>query len=199
MAITASYAIPGYGTVFTAPANTPLPEGGIAAFSKGLDNVEDFENLGHTSFENPIELSVDGGDATSKRSWLLANLVTIYEGITWSATGNSIQCDKATVQKIYSGWDTTDSLGTVVPATKKGTDLAIVILSQDDTGKLGFYVPNVNFTFGDAPSFDVENFFELPFSASFQAPQTGILPTGPDGEAGLFEFYGPDAFVTPGS
>lgn len=197
MAITKSYSIPGYGTVFTAPPNTELPD--LSEFDKDLDTVGDFENLGHTSSENPIELAVDGGDATSKRSWLRDNLITIYEDTTWSATGNAIQTDKETVQKIYGGWDTDDALGSVVPSGKKGTELALVILSQDDTGRMLFYVPSVNLSFGDAPSFDVENFFEIPFSATFQAPETGVLPTGPDGSAGLFSFYGPDAFDVSGS
>ncbi len=194
MAITESYSIPGYGTVFTALANTALPD--ISLFLKDQDTVGDFENLGHTSSENPIELSVDGGDASSKRSWLRDNLITVYEDTTWSASGNSIQADKETVKKIYSGWDTSDSLGAVIPSAKKGTNLAVVILSQDDTGKMLFYIPNANFTFGDAPTFDLENFFEIPFSATFQAPATGVLPAGPDGSAGLFSFYGPDAFTS---
>ncbi|MFD5599178.1 hypothetical protein ACFWHR_03880 [Leucobacter sp. NPDC058333] len=206
MAIKESFSIPGFGTVFTAPPNTPLPEGGITAFTREADTVGDFDNLGHTSSENTIELSVDGGDAQSKRSWLRSNLVTIYEGITWSAAGSSIQCDKATVQKIYNGWDTADGKGSVIGATKEGINLAMVILAEDDTGNLGFYIPNQNFTFGDAPSFDVENFFELPFAASFQAPASGVLPSGPNNKPGLFAFYGPDAWdgeaptgVTPGT
>lgn len=192
MAITETFNIPGYGTVFTAPKNTALPP--ISGFTKDADSVGGFENFGHTSSDNPIELSVDGGDASSRRSWLRDNLITIYEDTTWSASGNSIQTDKATVQKIYGGWDTSDGFGSVVPSAKRATDLAMVILSQDDTGKMLFYIPNVSFTFGDAPSFDIENFFEIPFSATFQAPESGLLPAGPNGESGLFAFYGSDSF-----
>lgn len=193
MAITETFNIPGYGTVFTAPKNTPL--GDPTAFTKDAANVDGFENFGHTSSENPIELAVDGGDASSRRSWLRDNLITIYEDTTWSASGASIQTDKGTVQKIFGGWDTATGNGSVVPSAKKGTDLAMVILSQDDTGKMLFYIPNVNFTFGDAPSFDIENFFEIPFSATFQAPEPGVLPAGPNGETGLFAFYGADSFL----
>ena len=193
MAITDSFAIPGYGTVFTAPVNTPLDD--ITAFTKDAEKVGEFENLGHTSSDNPIELSVDGGDATSKRSWLRDAIVTLYAGTTWTATGASLQTDRKSIQKIYNGWDTDDGLGSVIPSAKKGIDLAMVILSQDDSGKLAFYTPNVNFTYGDAPSFDIENFFETSFQATFQAPEPGILPAGPDGASGLFAFYGTDSFL----
>lgn len=206
MAISDVFSIPGFGTVLVAPPNTPLPTAGITAFTRETENLDGWENLGHTSRENTISLSVDGGDATTKGSWLRSGLMTQYAETVWSVAGSSIQTDKATVQRIYNGWATADGKGTVVGQSKKATDLAMIILADDDTGKLAFYMPKVAFTFGDAPSFDVENFFELPFAATLLSPKSGVLPVGSDGRAGLFEFYGPDAWipdaptgVTPGT
>lgn len=206
MSISDTYSIPGFGTVFLAPPNTPLPAAGITAFTRELESLEGWENFGHTSRDNPIALAVDGGDATTKGSWLRSALVTQYAETTWTATGASIQTDRKTVRRIFNGWATADGKGTVVGQGKKATDLAMIILADDDTGKLAFYEPKVAFTYGDAPSFDVENFMELSFAATFLAPAPGVLPVGPDGRAGLFEFYGPDAWhsdnptgVTPGT
>lgn len=193
--ITETYSIPGFGTVFLAPPNTALPPEGVTAFTRETESVGDWENFGHTSRDNTISLSVEGGDATTKGSWLRSALITQYADVTWSAAGSSIQTDKKTVQRIFNGWDTANGKGTVIGQGKKARELAMLILADDDTGKLAFYEPKVAFTFGDAPSFDVENFFELPFAATFLAPAAGVLPPGPDGRAGLFEFYGPDAWT----
>ncbi|WP_159794455.1 phage tail tube protein [Puerhibacterium puerhi] len=196
MTVSTAYAIPGRGTFFTAPKNTPLPTGGIAAFTLLGTAPADWDNFGHTSEENTPELSVDGGDATALGSWLQANLYTIYETTTWSLTGNSIQLDKVTLKKIYNGWDTADGKGVVVPAAKRGQELALVMLASHDSGKFGLYIPNVNFTYGDAPAVDRETFMEVPFSATFQAADESVIPLSPDGEPGLFEIYGPEAFVS---
>lgn len=188
--------IPGHGTVFTAPANTALPAGGIAAFKNitAASGPSGWENLGHTSRENTLALSVDGGDATTLATWLKDAVHTTYATETWSMKGSSLQFDVVTLKMIYNGWLTSDGKGLVVPAKKKSQDLALVVISSDDTGNVGFYIPNASFSHGDAPSFDVENFFEAPFSSVFQSAASAALPADADGTPGLFSIYGPEAF-----
>lgn len=193
----AGLVVPGHGTFFTAPKNTPLPTtGGIKAFKNITGTVpEGWDNLGHTSKETPPSLSVDGGDSTSLSTWLKDAAHTIYASETWSLSGSSLQIDNETLGMIYNGWETADDLGLIVPSKKSAQDIALVMISSDDTGNLGFYMPNVSFTHGDAPSINVEQFFEAQFTATFQAAATTALPASTDGVPGLFAIFGPQAFA----
>lgn len=193
-----SLVIPGHGTFFTAPKNTPLPAGGIKAFKNitGTDPIP-WENLGHTSSENPPSLNVDGGDSTTLRTWLKENMHTVYASENWSMTGSALQADTETLGLVYNGWETTgdSGKGLIVPSKKRAQEIAIVMISSDDTGNLGFYIPNTSFAHGDAPSISIEQFFEAPFRAGFQAAATEALPADEDGTPGLFAIYGPEAFI----
>lgn len=77
-----------YGTLFYAPVGTPLPKDGAKAFKLNADTVkvdttasdapnanQVWTNLGHTSADNKISFSFDGGDATTHNSWARKNCV----------------------------------------------------------------------------------------------------------------------------
>lgn len=190
--------VPGHGTFFTADANTALPAGGIAAFKNiSTAGPTPWVNFGHTSSENPPALSVDGGDATALNTWLTDSAFIVYAAESWSLTGASLQVDQETLTMIYNGWATTDAKGTIIPSRKAASSRALVMVSSDDTGNLGIYMPNVSFGHGDAPSVSTDGYFELPFSAAFKAAAGTALPASADGVPGLFAIYGPEAFVTP--
>lgn len=196
-----SLVIPGRGTLFVAPKNTPLDETqGIKPFANiNSDTITvgeaTFNNFGHTSSENLFELAPDGGDATSLRTWLRENVKTIYDDISWALSGASVQWDKETLKQIYNAWDTADGNGSVVGAAKKSLEVALVLVANAGDGALGFYMPNASMSFGDGPSFDLQQFAEAPFTAQLQAAAPAALPASPDGRAGLFAIYGPDAFT----
>jgi hypothetical protein len=199
----ASLVIPGRGTLFVAPKNTPLGAGGIAAFADiNQESVEagdaTFLNFGHTSSENLFSLTPDGGDATSLRTWLRENMKTIYDDMSWALAGKSVQFDAATLQWIFNGWSDSNGKGTVVGAAKKATEAALVLIANAGDGALGFYLPNVSIAFDDdgwAP--DLQQFAEMGFIGTLQAAASTALPTSPDGRSGLFAIYGPEDFSAP--
>ena len=91
-----------YGTLFYAPVGTPLPKDGAKAFKLNADTVkvdttasgapnanQVWTNLGHTSADNKISFSFDGGDATTHNSWARKNLRTTYADSTCTITAKS--------------------------------------------------------------------------------------------------------------
>ena len=74
-----------YGTLFYAPVGTLLPKDGAKGFKLNSDTIPSSDNtggtdpkkvwtnLGHTSADNKISFSFDGGDATSHNSWARKN------------------------------------------------------------------------------------------------------------------------------
>lgn len=94
------------GTLFTAPAKTALPtkvssfllnSGTVAAAGSG--SVVNWENIGHTSNNNKISFSKDGGDTTTKDTWLVAGAKSSTEAPTITVSGASVQGDSATITK----------------------------------------------------------------------------------------------------
>ena len=112
------------GTLFTAPAKTALPtsvssfllnSGTVAAAGSGSVN---WENIGHTS-NNKISFSKDGGDTTTKDTWLLAGAKSSTEAPTITVSGASVQGDAATITKVTGGWGGGQG-GIVVPLRAGG-------------------------------------------------------------------------------
>ena len=98
------------GTLFTAPAKTALPtkvssfllnSGTVAAAGSG--SVVNWENIGHTSNNNKISFSKDGGDTTTKDTWLVAGAKSSTEAPTITVSGASVQGDSATITKVTGG------------------------------------------------------------------------------------------------
>lgn len=187
--------IPGLGRIFAAPKNTKLPVDGIKAFTQNGAPPESWSLFGETSSENTLEFSIDGGDADVKRTWERLAARTIYADESWSIQGSAVEMSKAVLKRIYGGWDG-DNGGTVIPAKKKASDTALVVLATDDSAKMAWYIPNVSLSHGDAPSVDLENFFEAPFAGTFQAAGSGTISLSSTGEAGLFQWFTPEDFVS---
>ena len=161
--------IPGKGTVLVAAPDTapPVdylsldPTGSLAVSAPG------WEALGHTSRENNVAMSKDGGEVTSVGSWWDENLRNNRSATNWTVTVNSIQIDALTLGLAFGGGtlNTTEGsydVGDIVPQNK-----ALFILVVDSAGnRLGLYIPNTTVTIGDAPEFPLETFFEIQLSAA---------------------------------
>jgi hypothetical protein len=187
--------IPGHGTVFRAPANTPMPEAGPTAFTLGSTVPTGWTSLGHTSKENMISFSTDGGDATVLDTWLQDAVRTIYASVNWTLGINALQLDKPTLDLAFNGAVDADDGGYIIPASNGGLENALFVLAQDTTASLGFYIPNTSTKLGDSPVFDTENFTELPLSSSIQAADADVIPPLADGRAGLMKLYPPKTLV----
>ena len=185
--------VPGHGTVFRAPANTPMPADGPSAFTLSSAPTG-WTSLGHTSKENLMSFSTDGGDATVLDTWQQDAVRTIYASTNWTFGINALQIDKPTLDLAFNGAVDTDG-GYIIPGTNGGLENALFVLAQDTTGSLGFYIPNTSTKLGDSPVVDTENFFELPLSSSIQAASDDVIPALTDGRAGIMKLYPPKALV----
>lgn len=180
--------VPGHGTVFVADANTPMPAGGLDAFTLTGDAPAGWTNIGHTSKANTASFSKSGGDPTVLDTWLSDGVETIYAATNWSLGVNALQFDEDNLNLAFNGFIDTDG-GYVIPSSNAGQDKAIFLLATDGTGKLGFYIANTSVSIGDAPSIDTANFMEMPLTASILAADEDAIPANEDGTPGIIKVY----------
>lgn len=167
--------IPGKGTVLYANPDTAVmanwatidPSNAAQMAASGGWNT-----LGHTSRENNVSMSKDGGDPTTLGSWWDSALDTQREDTTWSVTLNSLQVDAATMGLAFGGGvlDTVNGaydVGDIVPV-----NTALLIIMQSNNTRMALYIPNTNMQIGDAPEFATDNFFEIQLSAAIQNSAT---------------------------
>lgn len=182
------------GTLFVAPAETPLPDD-LTQLTLSVDTVGDWKNFGHTSNDNKLTWNKDGGDATSHDTWLVAGARTTYASTTLSFTGNSVQVDTDTLKQVYNGWVT--DKGLVVSSVETVEQkLAFIILSYDSGNDeyFGTYLPNVSFAYSNLPDFSGDNFVELSFTGTANSSTT--LPVNPvNGRRGTYAFIPPELFA----
>lgn len=160
-----------YGTLFYAPVGTALPAGGAKEFQLNSDTIpvsaggsgNAWKNLGHTSADNKISFSFDGGDATTHNSWARKNLRTTYADSTCTITAKSLQLDGDTLKLIYNGTDEDGGVG--VDITKKPQTFSLFLLAQesadDDSDiRFGALFRKVSVTFDGGPDFSGDDFVE---------------------------------------
>jgi len=167
--------IPGKGTVLVADPDTAVefdyltldPTASLTTIAPG------WEALGHTSRENNVSLSKEGGDVTTVGSWWEEILRSTRAATNWTVTVNSIQIDALTLGLAFGGGtlDTVEGtydVGDIVPQNK-----ALFILIVDNGGnRLGLYIPNTSTSIGDAPEFAIDAYFEIQLSATILSSET---------------------------
>lgn len=167
--------IPGKGTVLVADPDTAPPTDYLTLdpTATPLVGATGWETLGHTSRENNVALSKDGGDVSSVGSWWEEVLRSTRAATNWNVTINSIQLDALTLGLAFGGGtlDTDDGfydVGEIVPQNK-----ALFILVVDSGGnRLGLYIPNTSVSIGDAPEFAIDAFLEIQLNAAVQNSET---------------------------
>ncbi|MBU3995590.1 MAG: hypothetical protein KKF42_07425, partial [Actinobacteria bacterium] len=158
--------IPGRGAVFQAAQNTSPGPDPLDNFALTTTSVAGWTHLGHTSKANTIAFSKEGGEATSLGTFLADSVRVFNSANSWSVGVPALQFDEDILDLAFNGdWDPVTK-GYIVPGSPAPVDTALFIYFEDNTGSLGFWLPNTSVTLGDAPSVDTENFFELPLTAS---------------------------------
>jgi hypothetical protein len=167
--------IPGKGTVLVADPDTLAPTNYLTLDPTGslTSGAPGWAALGHTSRENNVSLSKEGGDVTTKGSWWEEILRSDRAATNWTVTVNSIQIDALTLGLAFGG-GTLDTVagsfdvGEIVPQNK-----ALFILVVDTLGnRLALYIPNTSVSIGDAPEFGIDSYFEIQLSATVQNSAT---------------------------
>ena len=160
----ATVILPGRGTVFTAPANTvPFDKDTVNAAT--TSTYTGWNCLGHTSRDNTVGLSKEGGEATSRGSWYDPNLRATRDPNSWGFTVNSLQLDALTLGLAFPGGEIRGG-AFWVPSATGSAERAIYILMIDGPATGGLYFPRVDISIGDAPEISVDSFFEIQLSGS---------------------------------
>lgn len=175
----AATTIPGKGTVLVAAPDTAAPTNYLTldptsgGATGPITGATGWSALGHTSRENNVALSKDGGDVTVSGSWWEEVLRSNRAPTNWTVTVNSIQIDSTTLGLAFGG-GTLDTVagsyevGDIVPQNK-----ALFILIVDNGGnRMALYIPNTSVSIGDAPEFAIDAFFEIQLSGAIQNSAT---------------------------
>ena len=182
---------PKRGAIFVAPVDSKLPTD-MTQFTLGVDTVDPWHNLGHTSANNLPTFDKSGGDTTSTSTWLQANARTSTEDVTYTMSAKSVQADSATLKLIFGGWDGSVA-GAVAVAPGTSTRLALLVFSYDTTTNeaFGVYVPRATVAADGIVDLSGD-FAEFAFKATFEASPS-VKPK-PDGTQGTFEFLPAESF-----
>lgn len=167
--------IPGKGAIFKGAVGADVPN--YKTLSPLGTQTGGWSCLGHTSKENMVSLSKDGGDVTSFDSWWEAAIDVQRAPLTWGVTVNTLEVTKDNFDLAFNGKLETESEtgGYLVPADIQATEIALFILAMQGTKRMGLYIPRVSISLGDAPSFDAEALFELPLSASILSYEGNVI------------------------
>jgi hypothetical protein len=186
--------IPGHGTVFHAPKNTLPPTNPLTAFSLTADTVPnnettpvDWMNLGHTSKQNTIAFTKEGGDRETIDTFLADAVRTSTASTTWGVNVAALQFDQDNLDIAFNG-DFDPATGGYTVAGSAPTEVALFLYFQDNTGSIGFWLPNTEISLGDAPQVDTAQFLELPLSATILSAASSVIPAV-NGRAGLFQIF----------
>ncbi|WP_269929103.1 hypothetical protein [Kocuria massiliensis] len=157
-----SVVIPGHGNVLVSTGDTAEPFD-IGQFQIGDESTygEGWMSLGYTSKENTIEFDKDGGDATSVDAWEEDGLDTSYESTLWSFVVRALSMSKDVFELAFNGgaWDDEldgYAMGDVTPIEK-----SVMIIFAHAGKRAGIYIRRAKLASGEAPSIDVEQFFEI--------------------------------------
>ena len=132
-----------------------------------LATLTGWDEIGHTSLEDILAFSSDGGDATTLGTLQKPVLKTAYSPRTESFTFNLAQFDMESL-KLYFGSNmasidggTSEWLG--VPLTPAPTNSAFLLVLTDGVVSIGLYAPKAELYRADDMSFsDTESLQSLP-------------------------------------
>lgn len=161
--------IPGRGTIFIGPVGTTPP-----AYKTVDPNTPStfagWDCVGHTSRENNVSLSKDGGDATTKGSWWSEALRVTRESVDWGLTFNSLQVDRFTMGLAFGG-GVVQAGGYIVPDAVVSVEKALFVLMVDGANRMGIELYRADMTLGDAPEIATDDFFEIQIAATALSSQ----------------------------
>lgn len=168
--------IPGNGNILYAEPDTPPFDPAQFIIGNPSTYGAGWSSFGHTSRENPPEFEKDGGDATQKGSWEQDALDVAYETVAWSGVVNALEMKKETYGLLIPDGEWSEDLGGYYDVYGEGKiEKALFFIFVQGTKRAGWYWPRVSLGLGDAPSVDVEEFFET--QASFQGLSSQTLTT----------------------
>jgi len=165
--------LPGTGYMYLAPAETAAP---IDLSEPG----DPWENLGHTSREDGLTITRDGGDSETIGTWQNPSLRERRDPSVFAITAFLHQVDNNVLSLYFGGGDTSEDGKFGVNEVAGTTSKALYVRIVDGENEVGLYVPKASIAAEDDVEVDVEGFLAFPIRA------TVLQVTG----SNLMEFYG---------
>lgn len=169
----AAVVVPGAGHVYFAPVGTPKPA--------SLTNPgSPWDEIGHTSRDDGLTITKDGGDVTVLASWQNTNLRSRTDPIVYALTLHLLQVSNTVLKMYFGGGDISvaDTFGVGVNPSPQ--EYAMFVRIVDGPTEAPLYIPKVSVIADDDVEVDVENFLSFPIRA------TVLGVTG----SNLMEWYG---------
>lgn len=151
--------VPGTGFMYIAPPETVQPASLTAPTSP-------WENLGHTSRDDGLTITRDGGDSNILGTWQNTQLRDRRDPTTLAITAHLHQVDNNVLALYFGGGDATVSGEFGVVDASATVDKALYVRIVDGANEVGLYVPRVSIGADDDIEVDVENFLAFPVRAT---------------------------------
>lgn len=147
--------IPGTGQLYIAPAETAIPASLTAPASP-------WENLGHTSREDGLTITRDGGDTEPIGTWQNPSLRVTREPTNFAITAFLHQVDNSVLEMYFGPGDVTVAGQFGVTSAVNAVQKALYVRIIDGDNEAGLYVPKVEISSEDDMEVDVEGFLAFP-------------------------------------
>lgn len=151
--------VPGTGTIWFAPAETAIP-GNLVTPATPWDNI------GHTSRDDGLTITRDGGDEETIGTWQNPNLRVVKEPTVFAITAFLHQVTNDVLGLYFGGGDDTTADQFGVTSTTGTTEQAMYVRIVDGANSVGLYVPKVSISAEDDVEVDVEGFLAFPVRAT---------------------------------
>lgn len=154
-AIDSAVLIPGQGFMYVAPAETALPASLTAPATPWVD-------LGHTSREDGLTITRDGGDSETLGTWQNPVLRERREATTFAITAFLHQVTNDVLEMYFGPGDITVENQFGVTSSVATIERALYVRIVDGTNEASLYVPKVSISSEDDVEVDVEGFLAFP-------------------------------------
>ena len=151
--------VPGTGFIYLAPAETVRPASLTSPSAPWV-------NLGHTSRDDGLTITRDGGDTEVLGTWQNPSLRQRVDPTTYAITLTAHQVDNTVLSLYFGGGDVsvTDTFG--VDSTTGTTEQAMYVRIVDGASEVDMYLPKVSITSDDDMEIDPEGFLSFPLKAT---------------------------------
>ena len=151
--------VPGTGHIYLAPASTARPTDPLAPTTPWVE-------LGHTSIDDGVTITRDGGDSNILGTWQNPALRDRRDPTTFAITMSAHQVDNTVLGLYFGGGDITEEGIFGVSSSTGTTDTAMYVRIVDGDNEVGLYLPKVSVSSDDDMEVDPENFLAFPLRAT---------------------------------
>jgi len=153
--------VPGTGYVWVAPVGTPAPD------VNDLDSIgAPWRDLGHTSIEDGLTITKDGGDSNVLGTWRNPALRDRRDPTVFALTIHLLQLVNDTLSMYFGGGDDTGEGFFDVNLIPQPVELAMLVRIVDGDSSATLYLPKTSISSDDDVEVDVENFLAFPVRAT---------------------------------